>query len=350
MSRPISITWPVQNGPVSELRPRPKDGTVLVQERPITPRGVQAGYRTVTSVTSEISAEESIVMLENWVICWAERMCEKLDASPPSSARNVLSARSARQAKPKAVPRGARGNETRPESVAVIHALAKLERAFEDVLENSARSENFVSPRQTTAATSALYGGKGSSAVARASVPKGGIKGAPSDGVPTRHSWGRAGVHKVYSGPGGKASARFLEVTEALGPRVYSECNLNRSAQTALSAAMSSPRSNLMPDTLSRSSPVQMEMRVNAAQVDDQRLPDDLHARLDRMQELIDQGQKHSAEQLKWLRADYEELARMRAEEQAGQAGQAVQAGQAGECFDSSSSSSSSGSDRSDMI
>jgi len=34
MSRPISITWPVQNGPVSELRPRPKDGTVLVQEQP----------------------------------------------------------------------------------------------------------------------------------------------------------------------------------------------------------------------------------------------------------------------------------------------------------------------------
>lgn len=340
MSRPISIAWPVKGSCSTEHRPRSKDGTVLVQERPITPRGVQAGYRTVPSREdkdrSETSAEESIVMLENWVIGWAERMCEKLDASPPSSARNaggtqVLSARSARQAKPKAAPPRARGNETRPESVAVIHALAKLERAFEDALDNSARSDNLVvSPRQ--AATSALYGGKGCPA-ARASVPKGSIKGAPSDGVPTRHSLGRAGVHKVYSGPGGKASARFMEVTEALGPRVYSECTLTRSAQTALSAVMSSPRSNLMPDTLSRSSPVmgQMEMRVNAAQGDDPRSPDDLHTRLDRMQELIDQGQKHSAEQLKWLRADYEELARMRAEE----------AGQAGECFDSSSSSGS---------
>lgn len=329
-SRPIPITWPVPI--VSELRPRPKDGTLLVQERPITPRGVQAGYRTVTSRAEdrpETSAEESIARLENLVISWAERMCEKLDASPPSSARNALSARSARQAKPKAVP-PARGCETRPpESVAVVHALAKLERAFEYVLENSAR--------QSAATASALYGGKGSSAVARASLPKGGIKGAPSDGAPTRHSFGRAGVHKVYSGPGGKASARFMEVTEALGPRVYSECNLNRSGQTALSAVMSSPRSNLMPDSLSRSSPVmgQMEMRANAAQASlpdsDQRSPEDaLHARLDRMQELIDQGQKHSAEQLKWLRADYEELARMRAEEQAG------------ECSDSSSSSGSS--------
>jgi len=74
--------------------------------------------------------------------------------------------------------------------------------------------------------------------------------------------------------------------------------------------------------------------RASGIQVDSERwIPHEeaVHARLDRMQELLNQAQKHTAEQLRYLKADFEELERLRAEDPDGGGG---------DNFSSSSSSS----------
>eukprot|EP00434_Breviolum_minutum_P012525 symbB.v1.2.011035.t1/scaffold733.1/size168030/6 len=343
--RSSPISWPVP-----QRQFQVQDGTVLVQERPITPRGVAGGTRTVTGRSMEEPQTR-------WP-CWKTGLSLGLRGCVTSwkqkrqvPSHHLLVMSDPLEALDRFGPRRQEGG------VAAVTALVRMERVLQPFLQGSgpqSSTAQVVSPRQI--APTGATGKAPAPNAARTSFPKASLKvGHSASAMPARHSLGRSSVHKVYSGPGGKASARFTEVTdEVLGPRVYSECNLTRSGQTALSAIMSSPRSNLMPDALSRSSPVgQMEIRrASGIQVDSERwIPHEeagldgnfqryqrivvcgqaVHARLDRMQELLNQAQKHTAEQLRYLKADFEELERLRAEDPDGGGG---------DNFSSSSSSS----------
>ncbi|CAJ1401670.1 unnamed protein product [Effrenium voratum] len=298
MSRP-GIAWPATVRPKAFAAPAPEE----VRQEPTATRVVQNG--------------EDPARLESWVIAWAEKMCQALEgeASQPSSARNPVSVRGSQaRARPKAKVKCERPRVALPrERIAAVSALNKLERVLQPFLS----VEDFYSPRQsasTPRGTGFVVGKPGGQRYAPAA--RAGSKGAvePAGAGAVRHAFSRTQtvgapcVQKVASGP----TARF---TEVLGPRVYSDCSLQGPSRTALSAIMSSPRSSLMTDMLSRSSP-QVSREGYVADVGPRLGREEaLHLRLDRMQDLLSQAQSHTAEQLRLLRADYKELERIREED-----------------------------------
>ncbi|CAJ1401669.1 unnamed protein product [Effrenium voratum] len=317
MSRP-GIAWPATVRPKAFAAPAPEE----VRQEPTATRVVQNG--------------EDPARLESWVIAWAEKMCQALEgeASQPSSARNPVSVRGSQaRARPKAKVKCERPRVALPrERIAAVSALNKLERVLQPFLS----VEDFYSPRQsasTPRGTGFVVGKPGGQRYAPAA--RAGSKGAvePAGAGAVRHAFSRTQtvgapcVQKVASGPsckpqgvrsagsdvsGPRPTARF---TEVLGPRVYSDCSLQGPSRTALSAIMSSPRSSLMTDMLSRSSP-QVSREGYVADVGPRLGREEaLHLRLDRMQDLLSQAQSHTAEQLRLLRADYKELERIREED-----------------------------------
>lgn len=278
-------------------------------------------------------------LLEAWVVSWADKMCSALAGVPdeawalqtsaPPTARSGPAAQGY-SAYPRTMPgTNQRMSRTFTDGLSAVSALSKVERALQQHLNPmSPRSfEDLVSPRPSSPVANTTPRGAASKAApsARAthkvssstcSLPSGNSFGGPS---PNSSRASFPGVHKVNSMP---ATARAMprpRFTEVLGTQPGS-CTSEPGRLTnyvALSAIMASPRSSLMPDALTQSSPHVPSAAEGFSDFESSRpsfvTSAEAHARLDRMQDLLSQAQVHTSETLRFLRMDYKELERMRA-------------------------------------